>query len=286
MYAARPLPWGTVMRMGVSARFSRRRDGAPRVRLTIVGPHLDDLDGKWRVTKSMAFGEREWVGHALVEREDIPALVAVLRPLGAPWTGLAESLTARLSELEAAVPRRASSGEGDESIRRLLLPLVTDGQSLVVEEMGLRGGRVRCDVAVLGLDGWRGLEIKGADDTLRRLPGQIAVYGEVFDRCEVIVTDNHLSAALDLVPAWWGVRLVNGGITVVRPATDNPEPNDRIRCELLWRDEALALAEELGVAHGLRSRTRADIWDAVSHAIGGAPLRDRITDTLRARRFR
>jgi hypothetical protein len=46
-------------------------------------------------------------------------------------------------------------------------------------------------------------EIKSERDDLTRLPGQVAVYGQVLDRATLVVAERHCAAALTLIPDWW-----------------------------------------------------------------------------------
>src|SRR6266478_524890 len=79
----------------------------------------------------------------------------------------------------------------DDSIRSALRSRLQNqhaGQSdtAFLEELGLCGGRVRVDIAVVnGL--LCGYEIKSDRDTLRRLSTQIDVYGKVLDRAILVV---------------------------------------------------------------------------------------------------
>ena len=70
--------------------------------------------------------------------------------------------------------------------------------TLVVDELGLAYGANRIDIAVIN-GHIRGLEIKADSDSLSRLPGQIAAYGEVVDRASLIVASRHLPRALEML---------------------------------------------------------------------------------------
>src|ERR1700730_15998927 len=93
----------------------------------------------------------------------------------------------------------------------LLAPFLNDPDVLVVEELGLRHGAGRVDIAVINGE-LHGYELKSDQDTLKRLPQQIAIYGSVLDRVSLVVTSEHLLQAEKLVPWWWEIILADRAI--------------------------------------------------------------------------
>src|SRR3954453_16495336 len=78
--------------------------------------------------------------------------------------------------------------------------------TLVVDELGLRHGMVRVDIAVV--NGFlHGYEIKSDADTLSRLPTQVDVYSKVLDRATLVVGERHVEKAKLCVPEWWGIKV-------------------------------------------------------------------------------
>src|SRR5262249_26817602 len=68
----------------------------------------------------------------------------------------------------------------------LRLKHADESDTVLIEELGLCRGRVRVDVAVVnGL--LHGYEIKSDRDSLRRLAGQVEVYGKVLDRATLVI---------------------------------------------------------------------------------------------------
>ena len=65
--------------------------------------------------------------------------------------------------------------------RRLLTHARACPDTLVINELGLDHGSCRIDIAVIN-GHIRGVEIKAGTDTLKRLPRQVAAYGEVVDK--------------------------------------------------------------------------------------------------------
>lgn len=140
---------------------------------------------------------------------------------------------------------------------------VDDPQSLVIDELGLRHGAGRVDVAVInGLI--HGYEIKGETDTLRRLPTQRDIYDSVLDRATIVATECHIDGALEVVPEWWGAIVVINKkerleMRLLRPARKNPKQSPLALAKLLWKQEALLALEELDKADGMKSKKRIDL---------------------------
>ncbi|HVN31609.1 MAG TPA: sce7726 family protein [Thermoanaerobaculaceae bacterium] len=180
----------------------------------------------------------------------------------------------------------------DVDVRQRLLTSLrdeyaTDPQTKIIEELGIRQGSVRIDVAVVNgrLDGF---EIKSDRDNLDRLPEQARLYSTVFDRLTLVVGEGHLAAALALVPEWWGITTatsVSGktDLQPVRAAAENPGVDPLALVELLWRDEALAILEGAGRADGLRSKPRSLIWRRLAQLLPLDELRAAVRRHLTSR---
>jgi hypothetical protein len=76
--------------------------------------------------------------------------------------------------------------------------------TLVIDELGLRHGTNRADIAVLN-GHFIAYEIKSDEDSLKRIESQITAYNAIFDRATVIVGRRHLEKVERLVPRWWGI---------------------------------------------------------------------------------
>lgn len=145
---------------------------------------------------------------------------------------------------------------------------VEDPNSLVVDELGLRHGAGRVDVAVInGLI--QGYEIKGETDNLRRLPIQRDIYNSVLDRATLVAAERHIDKSLEIVPGWWGVVVVarkNDTLTMrqLRKARSNPTQSPLAIAKLLWKSEALFALDEIGEARGLRSKKRLAIYERLA----------------------
>src|SRR5262245_23419683 len=99
----------------------------------------------------------------------------------------------------------------DSVIRRVLLRQLceqygSDPDTLIVQELGLRHGAARIDIAVVNghLDGF---ELKSDCDRLDRLPSQREIYNSVFDHITLVAGTRHLETASNIVPDWWGIAV-------------------------------------------------------------------------------
>lgn len=182
---------------------------------------------------------------------------------------------------------------GDAEIRRALrLKLINEhvkqADTVFVEEFGICRGQGRLDLAVVN-SVFHGYEIKSNRDSMRRFDGQVEQYSKVLDRATVVVGDRHLSAALDIVPNWWGVLLFQAGpkssrFKVVRRAKKNPRLDPRSLVELLWLDEAIALLDQRSAARGVKGKPRRVIWDRVCEHFKVREIATKVRAQLKARK--
>jgi len=180
----------------------------------------------------------------------------------------------------------------DASIRPLLLEFLRsrhhrDDDAFAIQELGLRGGRVRVDVAVVN-GTLHGYEIKADLDRLCRLERQATVYSQVLDLATLVVGERHMERATAAVPMWWEIILVRnssplGELVTVRRGKPNPGRSARALAELLWLDEALAMLEERAIAAGCRSKPRRVIWDRLVEACSLAEIAAEVLVRLKAR---
>lgn len=178
-------------------------------------------------------------------------------------------------DIRDALKRKLQSGYAD------------DPSTLIVEELGLRHGIARVDVAVIN-GVIHGFELKSDRDTLRRLPSQMTVYNSVLDRITLVVGQRYMDIAMSLIPEWWGIMLaemVESGyhLTEVRKPQDNLFQDIVAISKLLWRDEALSLLEEIGEAEGVRWKRRAVIYERLAEVADPDLIRFRVRHQLRTR---
>lgn len=162
--------------------------------------------------------------------------------------------TARTRSPKAGFPKHAPADITEEAIRTFVkarLPRLVQSRSrpLLVEEMEVCSGRARIDLAVIG-DRLIGIEIKGPQDSVTRLPEQANAYSQCFDQVVLLVHESLLEKARPLIPHWWGLivgRQVDGRIRY--SVEQRPEPNPSLDLDkvlsLLWREEIDALCYDL-----------------------------------------
>jgi hypothetical protein len=114
--------------------------------------------------------------------------------------------------------------------------------TFVVDELSIKNGLVRADIAVLN-GKLIGYEIKTEKDTLERLTNQVLAYNEVFDKAFIVLSEKHLSKALQIVPDWWGVYLIEGHVDKLhfrcfRKAQINKFKSALSIAQFLWKSEA------------------------------------------------
>ena len=175
-------------------------------------------------------------------------------------------------------------------MRELLDKHANDSETMIIEELGLKHGRSRIDLAVIN-DCMHGYEIKSDRDTLKRLPEQIQIYSSIMDRVTLVVGYRHAYNALKMIPEWWGVKFAeqnnkNGNVVLSEARTPGNNPNiDLITVvSLLWRNEALDILEKIGQAKGLGSKARIDIYHRLIEVVESESLRASVRQCLRSRR--
>lgn len=140
-----------------------------------------------------------------------------------------------------------------------------DKELRIIEELGVKHGSVRIDIAVVnGII--HGYEIKSDRDTLERLPEQMTEFNVVFDQITLVVGKQHLYHAIHIVPDWWGVMVAkeNTSNSVIFQTIRKPEQNKTQGgvsiARLLWREEALKILEQRNEANGVRHKPREFIY--------------------------
>lgn len=162
-----------------------------------------------------------------------------------------------------------------------------DPDTRIVEELGLCQGLARVDLAVVN-GTIHGYEIKSENDTLLRLPSQVAVYSRVLDYVTVVTASTHVGNVQRIVPDWWGIWVAsshNGGCAFqeFRRAKVNPGVDPFALVQLLWRDEALQVLVAHGIAGGMRSKSRRALWTRLSTELTLNELGCRVRDCLKNR---
>jgi hypothetical protein len=173
-------------------------------------------------------------------------------------------------------------------LNRLTQQHGSDPSTRIVEEMGIWSGSARIDVAVINGE-LTGFELKSERDTLARLPLQVEIYNLVFDRLSLVTTERHAEKAKAVIPEWWGISLVgshpeNQCISELRRAERNPARDPLILAQMLWREEAIQLLEQYGLAAGFRSKSAPAIHSRLAEKLSLADLGSGVRAALKARR--
>jgi hypothetical protein len=90
-------------------------------------------------------------------------------------------------------------------------------------------------------------------------------------------------------PQWWGIQVAKcdgRGMQLIqlRAPGENPAPDKLAITKLLWREEALALLEELGAADGVRSKPRRVIYSRLTEVARIDTIRSYVRLQLRSRK--
>jgi hypothetical protein len=163
-----------------------------------------------------------------------------------------------------------------------------DLETIVVDELGIDHGKLRADIAVIN-GRMTGYEIKSDQDSLNRLPKQIAGYNRIFDYAHVVATDRHLEYAGSMVPPWWGIVGVSTGargglrFRTVRKGSMNPKPSAIALARLLWRDEILAILRDLGMRGKQLRKERSSLYTSLVRRVTTDEVASLVRCCLRSR---
>lgn len=141
------------------------------------------------------------------------------------------------------MPRKVSD---DEEVMRVAVEAWMKARwpaARIIHELNIAGGSVRLDLASVGDEELRLVEIKSRKDVLDRLPNQIKRAKECCQEVWVCIDDKH-QAAFDALAnentGWYAIGLLvlkpDGTLIERRPAS-NRQPDPRRVCDLLWADE-------------------------------------------------
>lgn len=187
--------------------------------------------------------------------------------------------------------RQASRRFSELDLRTALIARLEDvapPDSQLIEEFGIERGRARIDVAVVDRD-LMGYEIKSDYDTLDRLARQMHAYHRVFDSLTLVTTAQYCEHAEQLLPTWWGIwQAEDKGtdavvFTEVRSAGANPRQESHSLLSLLWREEAMALAQIHSPGRVRSHANRATLYDHLATLADTTTVRDWVAEALRKR---
>ena len=156
---------------------------------------------------------------------------------------------------------------------------------LILQEFGCNTARI--DVAVVN-GSLHGFEIKSDSDSLARLVGQVEQYGRVFDFVTLICGRRLFSAARELVPKWWGLRVArfeNRGVILekVRSPKQNKSQDKAALARMLWKDEALRCLRKNGFKNVTAKNSAEQVWNEAAMRLGVKMLADEARLAIKAR---
>jgi len=124
-----------------------------------------------------------------------------------------------------------------------------DIDTIVIDELGIKNGQIRADIAVLNGKMY-GYEIKSEKDTLLRLGPQAIAYSEVFEKSYIVAADKHIAKLANYIPDTWGIYAINGDsknnieFHCEREALQSETRNIFAISRLLWKSEAAEILSE------------------------------------------
>jgi hypothetical protein len=162
-----------------------------------------------------------------------------------------------------------------------------DPDTAVIDELSIRRGGTRVDLALVN-GVLHGFELKSDYDSLCRLAEQVQAYGSVCNRATLVVGERHVKNAADIVPDWWGIRIVRScsGRPTFRdlklPQT-NPSLDPMAIARLLRRSEAYAFIADLGWGEVDITASRRQLCDVLASRTELQLLCHRVRCCIRAR---
>lgn len=159
--------------------------------------------------------------------------------------------------------------------------------NLVIDELGLHNGEIRADIAVLG-DKLTGYEIKTSKDRLIRLPRQVSTYSQIFEEAFLVVAEKHLKSAIDIIPSWWGIYIIDSNNDTItfdyyRPSDINPNRDFISIAQLLWKNEALDIANHKFNCNVKEKSSRCVIYESLSKVCSIEEISYIVIDCLKRR---
>lgn len=178
--------------------------------------------------------------------------------------------------------------------RGLMLRLSHRDDVAIVDEMGIQGGFVRADLAMLRPERFVGYEIKSDFDSLKRLPRQQEIYELVFDHCYVICGEKYAHKTIDILPEWWGVYALSVEwdwqtresklkFKKIRTASDHDRVDINVLVDLFWRDELLGILRSMGLGTGLSAASKRVLRAKVLERCDHAALRSYLVQAVKVR---
>ena len=174
----------------------------------------------------------------------------------------------------------------EKKLKQALLRDLNPREGIALEEFSILHNAARVDVAIVSKT-IHGYELKSDHDTLVRLSHQIVTYRSCLDRLTVVVAERHLKN-LRRIPDWVGVSVAivqDGDIELeqVRVPVLNTEKDPICVARLLWKEEAIAILEELGCDYGVRTKPREYAYERLAETMDAQTLTEVVCYAVRSR---
>lgn len=160
--------------------------------------------------------------------------------------------------------------------------------TIVLNELGLLQGACRIDIAVVN-GSIHGYEIKSEADTLDRLPYQEKIYSKILDKTTLVVGENHLQKALEIIPDWWEIQLVkhkkDGSVKFkqYRKGKINKNVDSNSLVQLLWKDEVIDLLRSKGVPTKELHKNKEELYIRLTQEYSLKDLKDLVRNAMKSR---
>ena len=116
-------------------------------------------------------------------------------------------------------------------------------KSKLLSEVRINNGLAIADLVSIGIRSSHCYEIKSDKDKISRVLEQSKSYDTVFNKISLITTFTHYKKALDIIPPYWGIIVVNNTprdkIHYLRKASLSPLFSNQNALFTLWRNELL-----------------------------------------------
>jgi hypothetical protein len=162
-------------------------------------------------------------------------------------------------------------------------------KTLIIDELGLKHGTCRADIAVV--NGWlSGFEIKSDKDSLFRLENQAEVYNAVFNYITIVAGESHFPSVMDYVSDWWGIIICTKGprgaikFSTVRKPIRNSTIDPFSVAQLLWKNEIVEILGNRGISPKFFRLQRSELYEFLCSVLNPEGLGRIVRSYLKKRR--
>jgi hypothetical protein len=170
---------------------------------------------------------------------------------------------------------------------QLLGRYISCPDTLVVEELGIRHGASRVDIAIIDSH-IRAIEIKSASDNLTRLSSQMSYYNEFADRATIVSDVKFLDKIVKIVPDWCIISVGRGALSnvefeTIREDRQNPSINSFCLAHLLWKAEAVEILRNIGHTGEIKRLSRQKLYELLCQCLTISELNLTVRNALKSR---